>query len=137
MDFLSLLYSKIFQKWATPDVDIMASSFNNKLDSVATRSRDPLAFAVISWTPLSLVYAFSPLKLLPQLLLMMGWNGFWQSLLPQVGLAKFDAWTYSDSWLTNLGLLQTDLTSCHEALYSTCFSFANINIITVNLGPKG
>lgn len=67
----SFLYSAICQKWATPDVGIMASRFNKKFDTFVTRSKDLLAFVVdalvILWTLCNLVYAF-PVKLPPQLL---------------------------------------------------------------------
>lgn len=46
------IFLMLFQKWGTPDVDIVASRFTKKLNRFVIRSRDVLAFEVNSMYPI-------------------------------------------------------------------------------------
>ena len=66
------IFQVICQRWGMPDVDVMASRFNKKLDRFMSRTRDPMACGadalVCPWHQFKLLYAFPPLQLLPRLL---------------------------------------------------------------------
>lgn len=70
------LHQEVFQQiclhWGSPEVDLMASQVNRKVQRFVARSRNPLAVAsdalVAPLGQYRLIFTFPPLKLLPRLL---------------------------------------------------------------------
>ncbi|CAJ0922254.1 unnamed protein product [Ranitomeya imitator] len=63
------VFNQICQRWATLDIDLMASQMNRKFPLFVARSLDPLAIScdalVIPWSQFQLPYLFLPLPLIP------------------------------------------------------------------------
>ncbi|XP_073438898.1 uncharacterized protein [Dendrobates tinctorius] len=65
------VFRQICQLWGTPDVNVLASQQNRRVQQFVSRYRDPLTIGVdalvIPWTQFRLPYLFPPLPLLPRL----------------------------------------------------------------------
>ncbi|XP_041435826.1 uncharacterized protein LOC121399363 [Xenopus laevis] len=65
------VFTLITERWGIPEIDLMASRVNRKVQQFMSRCRDPLALAVDAMTApweFQLGYAFPPLPLLPRLI---------------------------------------------------------------------
>ncbi|XP_040266363.1 uncharacterized protein LOC120980993 [Bufo bufo] len=66
------VFLAICERWGQPDVDIMTSRFNNRVEDFVVRSREPMALAcdvlVIPWRRFTFPYLFPLLPLIPRLL---------------------------------------------------------------------
>lgn len=62
------VFQNLSQSWEKPDVEILTSRFNNKLNRFVARTRNLLALAVdavvIPWTLFRLIYAFPAVRIL-------------------------------------------------------------------------